>query len=258
MANRPDYSGAGYGGSPQYWQGPKGASGAGQGGNGYVWWDRNWVPYDQSHAGENVYQYPTFIKPDSTPYYANDVSSALMQQMFPGAAAGYGFSSSQLEPRRQANIMDMLNMNTQSGGARASDAYQKALQQSAFGQARQTAASLYGPGGGGRNFQASNLLAAQNRANDAAASYRARATDPMGIATRRAQILQMGYQNPLGDQLRGFIPGLEAQRQNNSFWSQIAGVGSQILPYLNFKPQSSGSGGGGSPYLGWYPQGQGA
>lgn len=255
-ARRPDYSGANYGGSPQTWQGPRGASsGGGNGQNGYVWWDRNWVPAGE-HPGSNVYQYPTFIEPDSTPYYANDVTSALMQQAFPGAAAGYGFASSQLEPRRQQNIMDMLNLTTQQGASGAADAYAKAVGQQAYGQARQSAAGLYGPGGGSKRFQASNLLANMNKATDSANAYRANVTDPGNMLARRQQILMGGYQNPLADQIRGWIPGLEPARQDNNFWSQLAGVGSQILPYVNFKPQQSG--GGTQPYLGWYPQGQGA
>ena len=113
--------------------------------------------------------------------------------------------------------------------------------------ARQQGAALYGAGGGSGRFQASALLGAQNAAQKASNSFRAQTTDPYALAQQRQAVLMQGYDNPLADQVRGWIPGLEAQRQNNNFWSQLAGVGSQILPYVTGGgvPNLSGLGGRG-------------
>lgn len=242
----PDY----YNNSQQTWQGPKGGQNQSQGGK-YVWWDRNWVPYDANnpnHKGLPMFDTYMNIAPGSTPYYANDVTSALMQNAFPGAASGYAFGSSYLEPQRQQNIREMMNLQTQGGASNASDAYQKSLQQRAYGNTAQTGAGLYGPGGGGKQFKASNLLANMNQANTQGAQYRAQATDPMGIAARRNATIMQGFQNPMADAVRGWIPGLEPARQNNNFWGQLAGAAGNFLPYLNFGGGGNKNGGGGNGF----------
>lgn len=203
----------------------------------YVWWDRNWVPYDPSnpqHQGLPQYDTAINIAPGSTPYYANDVTSALMQNAFPGAAAGYAFNSIYLEPQRQQNIREMLNLSTQGGANMAAGNYQKALQQGAYGRAAQVGASLFGNGGGGAQFKASNLLQQMNQANAGAAQYRAQTTDPYAIAARRNAVIGQGFNNPAAQGVAQWIPGLEPQRQNNNFLSQLTGAASNILPYLNY------------------------
>lgn len=162
------------------------------------------------------------------PYYGVDIASLLAQLNIPGAASAAAFNSRFLEPQRQQGVRDQLGMLTQSGANTASDNYTKAGIQGAYGRADQSAASLYGSGGGGRNFKASSLLSAMNQANEAGGAYRAKTTDPFAIAQKRNHVITQGMNSPMANNLGQWLPGVEQQRQDHSFFGDLLNTGLQL------------------------------
>lgn len=220
----------------------------------WVWDNYSWVPYDPTnpkHQGRPTSDWGFQRDPQdgSIPFYANDVSATLMQQAFPGAISSMAFGSMFLEPERQRAIQEILRGQTQQGANQTANDFQKSLNQQAMGNARQTSASLYGLRGGGRQFEASNLLAQMNRANEKGAEFRAMTTDPRKLAMDRYGTLMQGFQSPMLNNTAQFIPGLEQQRQNGSFFGNLLNTGLQLWGSGAFnKPRYSGGGSGGGDW----------
>jgi len=198
-------------------------------GRKFVFDGRDFVEYDPNnprHKGLPQYDWGWQKQGDSIPYYGQDMTALLAQYGFPGAASGLAFGSQFLEPNRQRNIVDLLNQTTATGANARADIVQQGLQSNARSQADQAAATAYG-GNAPANFRASAGLAAQNQANMQGNMFRAQETDPMTMAMKRAGILEGAYRNPLLEQLRSLMPGMEQQRQNRSFFGDLlnAGIG---------------------------------
>lgn len=228
----------------------------------FVWQDRNWVPYDPAnpnHQGLPTSDYGWDMKRDTIPYYAVDVNSMLMQLAFPGAASEQTFATMFLTPERQAAIkaalarltpeqarawMNTLEQRVQHVMSAVSDQNFNNFAGQTAGQANDTgmndANMLKGMGFNGA-AQSGAMLRSHNMANTAIANENARRTselnsgiigqtpmdmdNPYKLDEMRLGIINGNMNSPMVDNVRGFTPGLEQQRRNNSFFGNLLNAG---------------------------------